>query len=831
MKKIFGIFCMALLLTVSMTVVAAEYDGASLNYSAEQEYKHIVDEDGILPEIRTGEQNIAEYLYDSLMEESYRYINPMPMNMPIASGRIGVGSSPNRAPWTLWSNGTMMVGSGIIENWTQAGPWPSHNNAITSIVFTGPVVKNSNHNNIFDHSPNVTSIVGLGFFDNRTLGGMRFNLRNLTHIDAFDLDTRNIQSMNGMFSGASSLTNLDLSSWNTGNVERMNSMFSGASSLTNLDLSSWNTGNVERMSFMFSNASSLTNLDLSNWNTGNVTQMDSMFRVTSSLTNLNLSGWNTSNVTDMSFMFQATGLTNLDLSHFNTRNVTGTDWSGGMRGMFLGADNLTHLNLSNFDTRNVVNMNMMFRQTSSLTSLDLSSFNTSNVTTMSEMFLGTNSLTNLDLSNFDTRNVTTMQGMFGYGSGITSLDLSSFNTDNVVNMRWMFHNANNLTSLDLSSFHISNVTDMNYMFTGTTSLRQLTLGSNFQFLGNADLPEVPNNAIYTGRWQNIGSGTTTNPQGSFVFTSAELMANYNGATMADTWVWQRHSQTPPSGLNGWHVVDGHIVFYRNGVRVGQGQAGPNGKYFAQGLVTPFVTADFLFNNQGHLLTGLRSYGNQWHYFHTAHGTRLLSGISGWWGWQLAPGELRYLHANGTWAADELITITWNCTYGGPSQAKYLFDTNGFLVTDFQYNLPGGLSVHSAFGEWHVMATHSFNRVGNFHEANGGGWFQPRPGVLRYLLSNGTYVTGPATVVNGRATVPAYLFGNAWTIINGHEFLFCVDGYLQFGWVYVDGHRVAYIGTNGIRVFGDHLDTTADAFWDTDENCEGEVADNDLRYSF
>ena len=288
---------------------------------------------------------------------------------------------------------------------------------------------------------------------------------------------------------------------------------------------------------------------------------------------------------------------------------------------------------------------------------------------------------------------------------------------------------------------------------------------------------------------------------------------------------------PPGSLNGWNIVDGHIVFYRNGVRVGQGQAGPSGKYFAQGLVTPFVTADFLFNNQGHLLTGLRSYGNQWHYFHTTHGTRLLSGISGWWGWQLAPGELRYLHANGTWAADELITIIWNCTYGGPSQARYLFDTNGFLVTDFQYNLPGGLSVHSAFGEWHVMATHSFNRVGNFHEANGGGWFQPRPGVLRYLLSNGTYVTGPATVVNGRATVPAYLFGNAWTIINGHEFLFCVDGYLQFGWVYVDGHRVAYIGTNGIRVFGDHLDTTADAFWDTDENCEGEVADNDLRYSF
>ena len=407
------------------------------------------------------------------------------------------------------------------------------------------------------------------------------------------------------------------------------------------------------------------------------------------------------------------------------------------------------------------------------------------------------------LNYFNTRNVTEMWEMFSGASGLTSLDLSSFNTSNVTYMDMMFWGASSITSLDLSSFDTRSVSGMSYMFWGMTSLRQLTLGTHFEFIeddwGNAGLPEVPNNAIYTGYWQNVGSGTTTNPQGSFVFTSAELMANYNGATMADTWVWQRRSQVPPAELkNGWYLSDGNMVFYREGFRVGQDQAGSNGKYFAQNLVTPYGTADFLFDNQGYLLTGLRSYGGEWHYFHTTHGSRLLSGVNDWWGWQLAPGQLRYLHADGTWAEDELMTITWDCNYGGLSQAMYLFDGSGFVVTDFDFDLGNGLSVYSAFGEWHVMATYSFNRIANFNVANGGGWIQPNPGVLRYLLPDGTYVTGPAVVVNGHTTIPAHLFDTAWTTISGHEFLFCVNGYLQFGWVYVDGVRVAFINASGVR---------------------------------
>ena len=288
----------------------------------------------------------------------------------------------------------------------------------------------------------------------------------------------------------------------------------------------------------------------------------------------------------------------------------------------------------------------------------------------------------------------------------------------------------------------------------------------------------------------IGWFTTSAVTGGMQITATTLAPNNNVT------YWARWTQGNGT-RSGWYPVEGgNLAFYHNGVRVGLG-SGIHG-YFARDLQTPYGIADFFFSNEGHLVRGLVSYGGAWHYFDTTHGTRHFSGVSGWWGWGLAPGQLRYLHANGTLAINQLITITWNCNYGGPSEAKYLFDANGFLITNFDFNLAGGLSVHSAFGEWHVVATHSFNRIGNFNEANGGGWLQPRPGVLRYLVADGTYRTGLATVVNGRTTIPANSLDDVWTTISGQEFLFCVDGYLQFGWVYANGDRVAYIGTNGVR---------------------------------
>ena len=200
--------------------------------------------------------------------------------------------------------------------------------------------------------------------------------------------------------------------------------------------------------------------------------------------------------------------------------------------------------LENLDTSNVTNMSSMFAGTE-VTSLDLSNLDTSNVTNMFGMFNNAK-VTSLDVSNFDTSNVTNM-GMMFINTRLENLDLSSFDTRKVTNMSLMF-SVSRVVSLDISNFDTSNVTNMTNMFSSTPQLRQLSLGSKFSFDSSANLSVVPSNANFFGVWQSVGEGTPSNPLGPFEFTSADLMASYDGATMSDTYVWK------PNLLGGQIVV-------------------------------------------------------------------------------------------------------------------------------------------------------------------------------------------------------------------------------------------------------------------------------------
>ncbi|HCV2828531.1 TPA: BspA family leucine-rich repeat surface protein [Listeria monocytogenes] len=274
--------------------------------------------------------------------------------------------------------------------------------------------------------------------------------------------------------------------------------------------------------------SAATSLDLSNLDTSNVTSMRQMF-YSNAATSLDLSNFDTSNVTDMYYMFAASAATSLDLSNWDTSNVISMD------SMFYGSL-ATSLDVSSFDTSNVTNMRQMFIG-SLATSLDLSNFDTSKVTNMYGMFQYS-AATSLNLSNFDTSNVTNMGNMFDR-SAVTSLDLSNFDTSKVTGMSSMF-NQSVATSLDLSSFDTSKVAYMTNMFAGASQLQMLTLGSQFKFVGTAAaLPNPTPTAKYTGKWQNVGSGTIDKPTGTFGGTATELMSTYDGSTMADLYVWQQ----------------------------------------------------------------------------------------------------------------------------------------------------------------------------------------------------------------------------------------------------------------------------------------------------
>ena len=185
----------------------------------------------------------------------------------------------------------------------------------------------------------------------------------------------------------------------------------------------------------------------------------------------------------------------------------------------------------------------LFRGMSSLESIEnLNYLDTSNVRYMAGIFAELSSLTTLDLSSFDTSNVEDMSSMFYDTSSLTTLDLSSFDTSNVTNMTSMFNGASSLTTLDLSNFDMSRVIYSKSMFSKTTSLSQLKLGSKVKFMGDEAIPEIIATDVYTGKWVNVGKGSVELPEKSKKWTSAELLANYDGSKDADTYVWEKNLQ-------------------------------------------------------------------------------------------------------------------------------------------------------------------------------------------------------------------------------------------------------------------------------------------------
>ena len=218
-------------------------------------------------------------------------------------------------------------------------------------------------------------------------------------------------------------------------------------------------------------------------------------------------------VTDMSSMFMyCESLENLDLNKIfqpgKTYSVTDTSH------MFDGCASLTNLDLSNLDTSNVTDMSYMFNGCSKLSQLDVSNFNTANVNNMESMFSFDSQVTAIKgLDKFDTSKVQNMARMFFNCINLKELDLSHFNTSNVRLFAWMFKSCKNLNTLNISNFDMSNAMLKMNMFTGLSNLQTLVLGKKC-VMANTGL-DTP--------------GTWTSNSGN-MWTSDELMANYNGTT-------------------------------------------------------------------------------------------------------------------------------------------------------------------------------------------------------------------------------------------------------------------------------------------------------------
>ncbi|EAH4376740.1 LPXTG cell wall anchor domain-containing protein, partial [Listeria monocytogenes] len=93
-----------------------------------------------------------------------------------------------------------------------------------------------------------------------------------------------------------------------------------------------------------------------------------------------------------------------------------------------------------------------------------------------------------------------------------------------------------LNELDISNFDTTNSTLNRDTFYGVP-LKKIKLSKNFLFKESL-LNSPASSENYTGKWQNIGHGTESNPLGNNVWTSEELQINYDGTVGVDTYVWQ-----------------------------------------------------------------------------------------------------------------------------------------------------------------------------------------------------------------------------------------------------------------------------------------------------
>ena len=138
----------------------------------------------------------------------------------IDSGLTGTVGGDNRAPWVLYSDGTLVVNNGFIHwefpwvsescsccglnDWGHSAhisPWDSHRNNISRIIFDGPIVAGTYLQGLFMGLSNITTIYGLSNIDIsnvRTMQFMFFGARSLTRLDLSSFDTHGVTGVNGM---------------------------------------------------------------------------------------------------------------------------------------------------------------------------------------------------------------------------------------------------------------------------------------------------------------------------------------------------------------------------------------------------------------------------------------------------------------------------------------------------------------------------------------------------------------------------------------------------------------------------------------------------------
>lgn len=360
----------------------------------------------------------------------------------------------------------------------------------------------------------------------------------LESVDATNLDFSNVTSVANMFAGCWVLTTVgDSSAWNTAKVTNMRSFFDSDKQLKALNTANWDTSQVTNMSNIFFNNQTLTTLEVANWDVSKVTDLSYAFSGCKSLKTLDVANWQTGQVTSLYNTFGNYKGKTLDIANWDTAKVVSMDST------FSGVVSAP-LDVSRWQTGNVKKMFRMFFNYHG-GNLDVSHWDTHQVTDMSGMFWGT-LITQLASDHWDTSQVTNMEAMFRDANQLTTVGTANWDTSQVKTLKTFLYQATALTDLDLSNWNTGQVADIGLMLTRDNKLKHLKLGPNVRLHDTtgvfAALPEPSTTAPYYGKWQRHDAADN---QVGNTYTSAELMAQYDGATVpAGDYYWA--IPTPPT---------------------------------------------------------------------------------------------------------------------------------------------------------------------------------------------------------------------------------------------------------------------------------------------
>ena len=313
--------------------------------------------------------------------------------------------------------------------------------------------------------------------------------KNATTIAISKTDDKKVKlvstDLNNTFNSNATLTNLDANNLDTSSVTSMQGTFNAASKLSSLTgISDWDVSNVTNMYMLFQNATGLTSLTgLENWDVQKVTNMTRIFNNVNKVTDLSpLSNWKTDSLQKLNTAFANNSFTNLQgLENWNVSHVT------DMGVIFMSDNNLTDISaLANWDTSNVTDLNRAFNVNQSLTSLHgLENWNTSKVTNLNATFANEGSLVDASaIANWNTSNVTNMSVLFA-GSSAQYVDFSNWDFSKVTSASNVINNTKSVVYLgNNSTLTADKLNTLGIANGGFTQLIILASGNLYTLLSN-----------------------------------------------------------------------------------------------------------------------------------------------------------------------------------------------------------------------------------------------------------------------------------------------------------------------------------------------------------